>query len=112
MGTFDDILLANVAAELATFGEAVVVYPATGASRSVTAIITRQPPVIVSEPRAEQFPYEVALPNSATVGISGSEWNNRFEIELARLAGGTESIRVRTVRPVDQDAAMITWGCR
>jgi hypothetical protein len=108
---FDEVLVANVACELEAWGEDVTVHPVGGADRACVAIVTRDPPVLASRPREEYFPVLVSLPNDATTGISAAEWNNRFEITVPRYRGSATS-RVRTLKPVHQDAALIMWGCR
>ena len=108
MATFDDILISNVGVELAMFGEPVIVYPPGGAARSVTGIVARKATAVQSDPRQQMAVLTVQLPNSATTGISGAEWSNRFELGVPRYAGGP-AVRMRTVRALQQDAAMITW---
>lgn len=108
MSDFDGILIDNVVEELVQFGEPVTVYPPAAASRAVTGIVTRGQPKMTSSPRDQLTPITVQLPNSAVTGISGAEWNERFEIELPKVNGGAV-VRMRTLRPAAQDAAMITW---
>jgi hypothetical protein len=109
---FDEVLVANVAHELEMWGEDVVVHPVGGVDRYCIAIVTRDPPVVVADrPREEYFPVLVSLPNDAITGISGAEWNARFEITIPRYRGSA-TVRVRPVKPLHQDAALIMWGCR
>jgi hypothetical protein len=104
----DEVLIEDVDALLEDFGEAVTVHPPAGDDREVTGIVTRESPTIDGQPRGMATPTRVSLPNSITAGISGAEWNNRFELTVARYRGGPE-VRMRTSRPVHQDAAMIAW---
>jgi hypothetical protein len=112
MGDFDGILLNDVDYYLAEYGEVVTVTPPSGAARSCTAIVMRQPPEMKDAPREQQFPVVVVLPTNSEEGISPTEGNDRFQITLPTRAGSTETMTVRTVKPVTQDAAMIAWGCR
>jgi hypothetical protein len=108
---FDELLIANREQELAQWGEPVTVHPIGGADRLVTGIVTRSPPVLRDRPREPEFPLLVALPNDSVLGISAGEWNDRFELTIQRFRGSATA-RVRTVKPLHQDAALITWGCR
>jgi len=108
MGSHDDILMADVDIFLAEFGEPVIVYPTTGASRSVTGIVVRGPAKMESNPRTQVNPVSLQLPNDAVTGISGAEFNNRFEVDVPRYRGGP-AVRMRIVKASSQDAAMITW---
>jgi len=104
----DEVLIDDVDIYLAEFGEPVIVYPPAGASRSVTGIVVRAASEMVKDPRAQNNPTAVQLPNLSTTGISGAEWNNRFEVDVPRYRGGP-TVRMRTVKASSQDAAMITW---
>lgn len=104
----DEVLLDNLGVHLANFGEPVTVHPPAGASRSVTGIVTRKAMIIDGQPRGPATPTEVGLPNSATTGISGAEWNKRFTVSMARFRGGP-AVTMRTTKPISQDAALITW---
>jgi hypothetical protein len=108
LSEFDAVLVADVEVYLSEYGEAVTVHPVGGADRAVTGVITRSRPEMNDQPRGPLNPVAVSLPNSATTGISGAEWNNRFEVTVPRYRGGP-TMRIRTVRAIAQDAAMITW---
>jgi hypothetical protein len=104
----DECLVEDVDVFLAEYGEAVTVHPVGGADRSVTGIVARAREGMQEQPRGPVGPVSLTLPNSATTGISGAEWSNRFEVTVPRYRGGV-TVRMRTVRPLQQDAAMITW---
>jgi hypothetical protein len=104
----DECLLDDVDFFLLEYGEDVIVYPPAGDSRSVTGIVVRSPAGIEKEPRGQATPIALQLPNDAATGISGSEWNNRFEVDVPRYRGGP-NVRVRTLKAIHQDAAFITW---
>jgi hypothetical protein len=109
----DECLLEDVDVLLADFGEAVTVHPPDGSDeRACTAIVTRAAGEVAHQPRLEQWPFLVQLPNDVETGISGAEWESQFEITVPRYRGSAATTRVRTVKAVHQDAAMITWGCR
>jgi len=104
----DAVLVQDVDFYLAEYGEQVTVYPPAAASRTATGIILRSAAKMDANPRAQTNPLGVQLPNSSTTGISGAEWNNRFEVDVPRYRGG-ETVRMRTLRASHQDAAFITW---
>ena len=104
----DEAAVADVDFFLSQFGEAVTVYPPAGDARSVTGIVTRDAQEIDGEGRTSSNPTRLALPNSATTGISGAEWNNRWSVGVPRYRGGPAA-RMRTSKALHQDAAMITW---
>lgn len=104
----DECLVDDVDFFLLEYGEDVVVYPPAGASRSVTGIVVRSPAKMDANPRSQGNPVSVQLPNSVTTGIGGAEWTNRFEVDVPRYRGGP-NVRMRIVKAVSQDAAMITW---
>jgi hypothetical protein len=108
LSEFDECLVADIEVYLSDYGEAVMVHPVGGEDRAVMGVITRFQAEIKDQPRGPLNPVAVSLPNSATMGISGAEWNNRFEVTVPRYRGGP-TVRMLTRRALAQDAAMITW---
>ena len=108
LSEYDEVAVADVAFFLDEYGEAVTVYPPAGDPRSVTGIVTRDPQESGGERRSTRAPTRLALPNSATTGISGAEWNNRWTVGVPRTRGGA-AVTMRVVKALNQDAGMITW---
>jgi hypothetical protein len=104
----DQVMIDDVSCFLREYGEDVIVYPPAGDLRQVIGIVTRSLAGIEKDPRAQGMPIALQLPNSATAGISGAEWNNKFQADVPRYRGGP-NVRMRTVRATYQDAAFITW---
>ena len=101
------------AANLVTFGEAVTYVKASAATRSITALVDRNPAQPLSEPPSGIRPLTtVAVLNSATLGISASELETSTDtIKFAKRVGGTaESWSI--ARLLDQDETMLLLEVR
>lgn len=98
-------------ARLAMLGELVTVYDADGDGRAVTAVVDRQPRVFGDPPRGPSEAMHVELLNDATRGVTGSEWNARWTIDVAPRPGAA-AVRKRLVRPVKQSVGMIVFEVR
>lgn len=108
MATFDEILVEGATLQLSEFGEEVFYRPAAGGTRAITAIVIRQPPVLADRPRAETTPLRVQTRNDATVGITTSEWTHRDTLSVRPHLGGALK-ELRIIRPVGEDAGLVTW---
>lgn len=96
-------------ARLAVKGESVTLYDADGNARTgITAIVNRQPQRFAQQPRGPQGPMEVELLNDVTYGVSGSEWNHRWEIALSEVVGAAP-VRKRLLRIVAQSVGLLVF---
>ncbi len=109
MGSFDAILVADADQQLADFGETGLIYHPTGRSdRPITAIVMRQPPELMEKPRTQVTPLRIQTLNDATTGITAAEWKDGDMLTIAPRSGGPTK-RLRLLRPVAEDAGLVTW---
>lgn len=107
MATHAEIEAADAPFFLAEYGQPGAVYqPAAGSPRTITVIVMHEPPDLTERPRTEIAPLRVQAANDGELGILRSAWSNRDKITLT--AGGVRKT-LRIVRPVAEDAAMVTW---
>lgn len=106
----DAILASDLAILMAEYGRAVTVYTSAAdlSGRAVTGIVTYGGDQGFRNLRGQGSAVSVKLYNSATLGISASEWTNRFEVGVPVRPGGVV-VRKRTIRMLAGDAAAITW---
>ena len=111
MPTAFDSLFASAAfpALLTQFGEAVIYHPLVGSSRSINAIVTR-------DPRAQYGPNDqvirpqfiVRVLNDSTLGISSAELNDGGdEMSVTQRVGDSAQVRVRIKVLNSQDSGVL-----
>lgn len=106
--------MANTAATfIARFGESITAIFADSTTRTISAVVNRDPVAPVPEMTAAQRPLAfVFVRNSATLGISSSELDTAT-LRLSfprRLGKAAETFRVH--RLIEQDADMIALEVR
>ncbi|MEN6424017.1 MAG: hypothetical protein ABFE13_01540 [Phycisphaerales bacterium] len=107
MATHAEIQIADAPFFLAEYGQPGAVYePAAGPPRTITVIVMHGPPDLTDRPRTEITPLRVQAANDDHLGILRSAWCNRDRITLT-VGGVRRTLRI--VRPVAEDAAMVTW---
>lgn len=95
---------------LAEFGEPVVYYFAGGGSRSVNAIIERNPPAIFDQAgNPMQIDITIRVRRHATAGVLSSEVNRgRDYIDLKRHVDDAATTRFTVVRKLSDDGGVVT----
>lgn len=98
--------------QMADYGQSVTVYtsPADATGRECTGIVSYPAPKPTQAPRGMQLGISVKLSNSATLGISGDEWDQNFEVAVPIRPGGAVGRR-RTLRMLaaGRFGTWITW---
>lgn len=123
MGFIDDILKQDAAffvdPDLMPGAEAVVILLADGTTRTVNAIVDRDPPeVIDGTGRSVRPTMTITLPNSSTTGLALSEADAHGKVKVRvaqRIGGATEDFPLRVPKPGTgpwQDAGMLTFDLR
>ena len=101
---FDQELIDTAAEHLTTFGETVTYYPKAGGSRSITAVVSRQPPgSLDGAPHGHAPRLSVHVKNDATAGISSAEIDTGGdELNLAvRIGEAAENRRITKILNMD-----------
>lgn len=95
---------------LAEFGEPVVCYFAGGGSRSINAIIERNPPAIFDQAgNPMQIDITIRIRRHATSGVLSNEVNRgRDYVDLKRYVDDSGSTRFTVVRKLSDDAGVLT----
>lgn len=96
------------------FAESIVYRPFNGTPRTISALVTRNPPADLNGvPYAQgTFVMIVEVANSETTGIALSELNTGKDFaDIAEKYGGTAKQRT-IVKLVDQDSAMLALEVR
>lgn len=90
------------------FGEVIAYWPHGGSSRSITAIIEREPPAIFDAAGNAVFPkVTIRVANSSGTGIASSELDTgRDEIELLLNTGDSTSKRFSIMQILSQDSGV------
>ncbi len=98
----------TAASFLTQFGEAITYVKASGATRSITAVVDRQPEAELRELSGVMRPsMQVHVANSTTTGIAATELNTATDVlRLAHILGGTVA-NCKIDRMVTQDAGML-----
>lgn len=110
--SFQSQVIADSNVMLADFGESIVIRPPSGANRTVTAIVERQPPDDQIDARAIAPRIRITLKNSTTAGIASSEAVTDFSIDVAARYGGTALTRKVLDILGPHDLAMLTVEVR
>ena len=95
-------------------GETVTYLPAAGGSRSLTAIIDREPPTIYdASGNAVTAEFMVRVHNDSTIGISASELDTGGDgIELLEHSSDTTPVRKTILKMVSQDGGVVVLALR
>lgn len=114
MSTFDDILVATAGTFTGTFGETVVYRPQAGGTRTIAAIVEREPAAIQKAvPGAQNIRLLLTVANDATRGIATSEFRPQTDrVSVAYRRGGTAEEFQIVGEPVWQDAGMVQYLLR
>lgn len=107
---FDNAFQATAFSQLlAEFGEPVVYYFAAGGSRSVDAIIERNPPAIFDQAGNPQlFDLVIRIRRHATKGVLSNEVNRgQDSVDVKRRVDDAVSTRMTVTRKLSDDAGVI-----
>lgn len=114
MAEWDGIVTEAGSSIIAAMGETVTYYPAGGgAGRSISAVIgyLQDDRPIQGVARVNSQVLTIAVLNSATTGITPSEWKNGDQVDLEPRQGSTAR-RFNLTRIIRQDAGMVTFATR
>lgn len=94
---------------LSQFGESITYLPYSGGSRSITAIVDRDPPAIMDAAGNAVVPqFIVRVYNSATSGISSRELNTGSdELQFVKKIGETIPATLSIGQIISQDAGVV-----
>lgn len=110
---FDQTLIDTTADLLAVFGETVTYWPASGGSRSISAVVDRERPADMDgAPHGSAPLLTIEVANDSTSGISSNEIDTGGDkLELAVRIG--KSAQKRLVKKIiSQDAGMMRLELR
>ncbi len=104
----DDELNDGIDAALDASGETIIYKPGGVGSRSIEAIVDRQPPASVPPaPQGRSPAFVIVVKNSSTLGISSSELDTGLDrVALAVRLGGAV-VNCNIVRRINEDAASL-----
>lgn len=101
-------------AYLNEFGETITYWPAVGDSRSILAIIDREPVESLGiGPSANAPLYHITVANTATGGIDADEINPKLDrLTIPLNPGSTTLIQRRITRKIEADPEFLTLEVR
>lgn len=94
---------------LSQFGESITYLPYGGGSRSITAIVDREPPAILDAAGNTVLPqFIVRVYNSATTGISSTELDKgKDELQFPKKVGAATDSTFSIGHLISQDAGVV-----
>ncbi len=110
---FDTALIATAGAFSTTFAETIVYKPKAGGTRSIQAIVSRDPPAAMGDaPHGKSPTLMLDVENDSTTGISSDEVDTGGDLVTVAVRIGDSAQDRRITGIISQDAGRVTYGVR